>query len=235
MKAARVFVLAAAAVKIFGGEYGFAYDEIITDQNSGNGAEKAGVADEPGENVTAIAGEELPGLHQQAHDGGDEDTGTKTDAARSKIREIVGRGDDVGSDVDVERGREQSKHGENHSEWIAEAGEDFDGIPEGFAEDDHGGGSDRDADEGVEGHRGGEAEGLADHLVALAASVAGEVGNVERNRGPETDHPGERRNEKAEEFAEGMKFGRRRKHGTEAAGFAAGPEKKGESNEKQER
>src|SRR5438034_7285351 len=34
---------------------------------------------------------------------------------------------------------------------------------------DHGGGSDGDADERVEGHRGGQAQGLANHLVPLAA------------------------------------------------------------------
>src|SRR5689334_12482028 len=129
MEAAGVFVLADATVKIFGREYGFAHDKIITNENAGDGAKKAGIADEPGKNVTAVAGEELPRLHQQAHNGGDEAAGAKTDAARGKIREIVGWRDDVGSDVDVERGHEQGKHGENDGPGIAEAREDFDGIP----------------------------------------------------------------------------------------------------------
>ena len=81
-----------------------------------------------------------------------------------------------------------------------EAAEELDGVPDGVAEEDDGGGGDGDADEGVEGHGEGEAEGLAEGLVALGAGVAGEVGDVEGDGGPEADHPGERRDEEAEEL-----------------------------------
>src|SRR5690242_10726195 len=82
MKAAGIFIPAAAPVKVLNGENFLAHHEIIADQNAGNGAEKAGVANEPGKNVTAVARQQLPGLHEEAHNGGDHAAGTKTDAAR---------------------------------------------------------------------------------------------------------------------------------------------------------
>src|SRR2546422_2026282 len=45
--------------------------------------------------------------------------------------------------------------------------------------------------------------------------------DVQRDGGPKPDDAGERRDEEAEEFAEGLKFRRRGEHGAEAAGFAA--------------
>src|SRR5438034_9454757 len=99
---------------------------------------------------------------------------------------------------------------------------------------DHGGGSDGDADERVEGHRGGQAQGLAKHLVPLAAGVACEIGNVQRNGGPKADDAGKRGDKELEKTAERLKFRGRRKHGAETAGFAARPEKKNQADEEQE-
>ena len=39
---------------------------------------------------------------------------------------------------------------------------------------------------------GGQPKRLSDHLCALRFGVSREVRNIERNRGPETDHAGER-------------------------------------------
>src|SRR5207302_1296909 len=162
MEATRVFVEAGAAVEILGSENSLAHQEIVADEDAGNGTKKTGVAHEPGKNVTAIAGEKLPGLHEKAHDGGNETAGAKTDAAGRKIGKIVGGRDDVGGDIDVERGHQQNNHGEN-------------------------------------------------------------------------DNSGERRHEKPEEFAEGVKFRWPGEHGAEAARFAARPEKQCKADEEQER
>ena len=62
-------------------------------------------------------------------------------------------------------------------------------------------GRDGHADEGIQGHGRGQAERLAEHLVALRVGVTGEVGNVERQRGPEADHRGRAREEKRPELA----------------------------------
>ncbi len=173
-------------------------------------------------------------MHEEANDSSDQATGAEADAAWGKIGKIVGGRDDVGGHVDVEGRHEQGDHGEDDGEGIAKAREDGDGIPKRLAKNDQGGGSDGDADEGIKRHGGGQAEGLADHLIALAAGVAGKVGNVQRNGGPETDDAGERRNEEAKEFAKRLEFRGRGEHGAEAAGFAARPEKKGQADEKQE-
>ena len=50
-------------------------------------------------------------------------------------------------------------------------------------------------------HRRRQAERLAEHLVALRAGVAAEVRDVQRQRRPEADVAGERREEEAPELA----------------------------------
>src|SRR5580692_568581 len=117
---------------------------------------------------------------------------------------------------------------------MAEARKHGDGIPECFAKNDERGGSYSNADERIKRHRGGKAQGLAQHLVVLAASVACEVGNVQRHRSPKAHYAGERRNEEAEKFLEAVKFRRCREHGAEAARFSFGPQKKGETDEQEE-
>src|SRR6267143_5386743 len=224
-----------ALIKILDEEDLLAHDEIIADENAGDRAEKTGVADEPSENIAAVVRHQFPRLHDDAHGASDQSAGAETDAARRKIREIVRRGNNVGGDVDVEGGHEQRDHRQNHRPGIAEAREDRNRIPKGFAKNNQRGGGDGDTDEGIESHRRGEAEGLADDLIALAASVAREIRNVQRDGGPEADHAGERRNEEAEEFAERLKFRRRGEHRAESASFAARPEKKSKSDEEQER
>src|SRR6266566_3319211 len=51
MKATGIFIPAAAPVKVLKRKNFPARDEIIADQNAGNGAEKARVANQPGKNV----------------------------------------------------------------------------------------------------------------------------------------------------------------------------------------
>src|SRR6267143_1458347 len=235
IEAARVFVLAIPLVEIFDDQEFFAHDEVIADENAGNGPQKAGVADEPAKNIASVVGHQFPRLHDDAHGAGDEAAGAETDAPRRKIGKIVRRGNDVGGDVDVKRGHEQRHHRQNHRPGIAEAREDRNRIPQRFAKNDQGGGSDGDADEGIESHGRGEAEGLADDLIALAGSVAREIGNVQRDGGPESHDAGERRNEETEKVGESLKFRGRREHWTEAARFLPGPEKERKTDEQQER
>src|ERR1700731_4623052 len=235
METAQVFVLALALIKIFNEEEFLAHDEIIADEDAGDGAEKTGIADEPAEDVAAGVRHQFPRLHDDAHGAGDEAAGAETDAARRKIREIVGGRDDVGGDVDVEGSHEQRDHCQNYRPGTAEAREHGDRIPQRLAKNNQGGGGDGDADERIKSHGGGEAERLADDLIGLAAGVAREIRNVQRDGGPEADHAGERRNEETEEFAEGLKFRRRGEHRAESSGFAARPKKKSKSDEEQER
>src|SRR5712691_9539119 len=235
METARVFVATIPLVEILDDENPLAHHEVVADENAGNGAEKTGISDKPAENVAAVVRHQFPRLHEDAHGTGDEAADAETDAARGKVREIVSRGDDIGGDVDVERGHQQRNHGEDDGPGIAEACEDRDGIPKSFAKNDQSGGSDGDADEGVERHGGGEAKRLADDLIALAAGVAREIRNVQRDGGPKSDHTGKRRNKEAEKFSEGLEFRGRRQHGAEPAGFFPCPKQQSESDEQKKR
>ena len=107
-----------------------------------------------------------------------------------EIRKIVGGRDDVCRDVDVECGHQQRQHRENHGEWISQARQNRDRIPESLAEDNQRGRRDGDSDERIKGHRRGEADRLTEHLGALASGVAREVRDVQGNGGPEADDSG---------------------------------------------
>ena len=88
-----------------------------------------------------------------------------------------------------------------HSESIATTSttgfvnfaEHDDRIPDRLAVDDGRRAGDGDADERKQRHRRRQAERLAEHLVALRVGVAAEVGDVERQRGPEADVGRQRR------------------------------------------
>ncbi len=72
---------------------------------------------------------------------------------------------------------------------------------------------------------GGKAERLADHLRLLRDGVAREIGNVERDGGPEANHAGDGGNEEGKEFGIGFEFTGSAENGTETAGFAGDPPK----------
>ena len=118
---------------------------------------------------------------------------------------------------------------------LIEVAEQHDGVPDGLAEEHGGGGGDGDADEGVERHGGGQSEGLAPHLRLLRFGVAGEIGDVERDGGPEADHAGEGRDEEAEEFGGAVELAGRAEYGAEAAGLAGDPPEEQESDAEHER
>ena len=58
-----------------------------------------------------------------------------------------------------------------------------------------------DADERIERHRNRQAEGLADDLRVLRLGIAGEVGDVQRERCPVANHRRQRRKEEMEKAA----------------------------------
>src|SRR2546429_9589015 len=108
MKATGIFILAAAPVKVIKRKNFLPQHEIIADQNAGDGAEKAGVANKPGKNVAAIARQQLPGLHEQAHNGGGNAGGAKNDAGRGEDGEGGGGGDGGWGAVGIGLGDETS-------------------------------------------------------------------------------------------------------------------------------
>src|ERR1019366_10130402 len=89
-------------LEIFELEMAAADDEVVGDHDTGDGAEKTGVAEEPAGDVGTVSREELPRHQEDADDAGDEAAGAEGDEARVEVREIVGGRDDVSGDVGVE-------------------------------------------------------------------------------------------------------------------------------------
>ena len=112
--------------------------------------------------------------------------------------EIIGGADDIGRDVRRQRGDAEREHRDDQHDRILETRQHIDRIPDRSSVDDGRRRSDRDADERIERHRQRQAERLADDLVALRFGVAREIGNVQRERRPEADHAGQRREEKVQ-------------------------------------
>src|SRR6266436_5839846 len=81
----------------------------------------------------------------------------------------------------------------------------------------------------------GAIQGLSNHLCALRFGIACEVRDIERHRGPKTDHPGQRWNEETHKFRRTMKLARHVQHGAESARFACNPKKKKQSHHEHER
>src|SRR5437773_10502205 len=57
IETARIFIPAIALIEIFDEEDFFAHDEVIADEDARDGSQKAGVTDEPAENVAAVIGQ----------------------------------------------------------------------------------------------------------------------------------------------------------------------------------
>src|SRR5207247_10613586 len=91
IETARICIPALALIEIFDEEAFFAHDEVIADEDARDGSQKAGVTDEPAENVAAGIGHQFPGLHNDAHSAGNEAAGAETDAAGGQVGELVGR------------------------------------------------------------------------------------------------------------------------------------------------
>src|ERR1700733_506947 len=103
------------------------------------------------------------------------------------------------------------------------AAQQLDRVPDRRSVDDYGGRGHQDSDQRIERHGGGEGEGLANHLLALAAGEASEVWNVQRDGCPETDGGVQCGNQKLQEIREAAEARWSGEHGAEAAGAAVRP------------
>src|SRR5437868_3107268 len=115
-----------------------------------------------------------------------------------------------------------------------EAAQELYGIPDRCSIDNHGGRSHQYTDQRIQLHRSGQREGLADHLGALVAGKAREVGNVERNRGPEADCCVQRWNQEFEKVWKAAETGWCREHWSEAASPQVGPSKQKQADAEQD-
>ena len=79
----------------------------------------------------------------------------------------------------------EGKHRHHQHDGVGKFAEHHDRVPFGRPVDHRRRTGHRHADEREQGHGGRQAQGLAQHLVALRIGVAAEVGDVQRQRGPE--------------------------------------------------
>ena len=149
---ARVVIDAFGVVDGVDVELGFADEEVVGDHDAGDGAEQAGVTDEPADDVGVGRREQLPWAHRQSKQPGDHATGAETNQAREQVGEVVGGRDDVSADVDVERGDEDGDERDECNDGLMECADELDGIPDGMAEENDRGRGAGDSDEGEEGH-----------------------------------------------------------------------------------
>src|SRR5204862_6993866 len=130
-------------------------------------------------------------------------------------------------------GNAKSKHDQYHHHLIIKSRQHIDGIPDGLPINDGCRRSNCHADERVQGQGQRQTQGLAENLIALRNRIARKVGNIERERGPESDHTGQGGKEKSKELAAfGLarsECGRLRKDRPESTGVTVSPIEKQET------
>ena len=218
-------------------QLGSADQEIVGQHDAGDRPQQRRITDQPGEDVGAGRLQQLPREDGDADAGGDVAAHAKGDLLRRQIRETVGRGHDVGGEVGRQRGQQQGQQG-HHDRRSAHAPGQRHRIPDRFAIDDHRRRGHGDADKSQQGHWQRQSQRLTDDLVALALGIAGEVRNVQRQRGPEADHGRQRGPEHRGKLACAVaafgKAGGRGQHRPEAIGLHIGPAQQRQTHQDQQ-
>ena len=88
VEAAGVLVDALPAVEVVEEEGAAAEEEVVRDHDARDGAEQAGVADEPAGEV-GRGGKQAPGHDADAEDAGDEASGAEADVVGGEVGEVV--------------------------------------------------------------------------------------------------------------------------------------------------
>src|SRR5580692_12544182 len=107
-------------------------------------------------------------------------------------------------------------------------------IPDRTAVDDQGRRGHHDSYKSVERHGRGKSQRLTNDLLALVASKAGKVWNVQGNCRPKADGTVQGGNQKLQELGEAREARRRRQHWAETAGCMIGPAQKEQSYAEQD-
>ena len=159
----------------------------------------------------------------------------EVDVLRPQVGKAVGGGDDVGGHVGGEGGDGQRQKRQEDDDGVLDAGEELYRIPDGLAEDDGRCGGHRHADEGEKRHRRGKPQELAPHLRSLVPGEAGEVRDVQGQRGPESHHGREGGDEEDEELAGRLELAGVVEDRPQSSGAHDGPGEQREAGQDQER
>ena len=174
-----------------------AHQEVVHHHDPRDRPEQAGVAEQP-VGVDAFQAEvgndpaellqQLVGHQRQADETGEPDGAGAADEFRCDVLEVVGRRDDVRRGVGREGGDDDQRHRHRHPAGAGDVPDQADRVGNRLAHQRSRGGGHHHAEGGEQEHGQRQAEDLSEYLVLLAARIAAEVGDVQRQRGPEADH-----------------------------------------------
>src|ERR1700687_1734211 len=166
---------------------------VVADQYSAERAHQAGVADEPGEDISARACVELPGHHENPDNRGDDAAGYEADSLWAQVEKVICRRAEVGLHVRVQLRRQHDERRKDYQHRAAYHCHEHDRIPNRLAEYHDRRARHRHTDEREGSHRRRQTECLTRDLRALASGVPREIRDVETERGPVSDVRRERR------------------------------------------
>ena len=141
----------------------------------------------------------------------------EADPARPEIGEVVGGRDHVRADIHIQGGQQDRDQRNHHRQRRMKPRNQLHRVPDRRAVDDDRRRGHQNTDQRVQRHGGGQGERLSDDLLALAAREAREVGNVERNRRPESYCRIQRGNQELQKIRKAGEARRRRQHRAESA------------------
>ena len=220
-------------------QFCLANEDIIRDQNPGNGPQESRVPDQPGKDICATA-QELPWENCHSKASRDVSTHFKRNLLRAEVGESVGWGHHICRQIGGKRCHRKSKESHDYrkpSHFLHQCN----GIRNGFAKNRYGSGCHRHSNKGEERHSWRQANRLPLDLIFLGCRIACEVRNIERKCRPKPHHGGQLGNKHRPELAlfrsTRLKLRRSRKHIPKSIRCAVRPsqKQKSHSNEKRRR
>ncbi|MNZ57562.1 hypothetical protein D3C78_755440 [compost metagenome] len=178
----------------------FLDQEIVHHHDPGDRPQQAGIAEQPVgiDRFQAEIGNDQAELFQQfmGHQRKSDQPGEDyrfgpVDRLGCDVLEIVGGRHDVGRGVGRQRGDDDQRHGQRHPDRTLDMADQGHRVGHRHPHQLHRGGGHHHAQGGKQEHGQRQADDLPDNLVLLAFRVAAEVGDVQRQRGPEPDHRGQ--------------------------------------------
>ncbi len=202
-------------------------DPVVNNHDCGNRAQSAGVANQPSIDIPFGIFEQFPGHHAHADDAGDQPSRPKRDVAGEGIGEVIGRRDDICSDVHCQSRHCHRKHRYSYQNRLLEVPDQLHGVPQlfhGHARVNHDGSRrNNDAQRSKHRHRRRQCYHLPDRLFPLAASETREVRHVEGKRSPKSNHRRQGRHELGQELPKCVEFSLILKHVTESMSLIDSP------------
>ena len=135
--------------------------------------------------------QQLVAHQRQPHQAGEDHRRGAADQLGRQVLEVIGGRDDIGCGVGGQGGDNDQRHGQGYPARALDVADQAHRVGDSDPHQFYRGGSHHHPQGGEQEHGQRQTEDLPEDLVLLAFRVAAEVGNVQRQRGPETDHGGE--------------------------------------------